>query len=75
MAKAEKIITETNALTGETITRSFNDEEIAQLEADLAKFQADKVAEAAEASAKALAKAELLDRLGMTAEEAALLLA
>ena len=46
--------------------------------AEFAKYQEDQAAEAtrqAEAQAKALAKAELLERLGITADEAKLLLA
>ena len=59
-----------NVETGEIIVRDANAEEIAQM-------QADKVASElriAEAEAKATAKAELLERLGITAEEAQLLL-
>lgn len=46
-------------------------------EAEFAKFETDKVAEAAkqaEAEAQATARAAILDRIGLTAEEAALLL-
>jgi hypothetical protein len=49
-------------------------EEIAQREADAAEFAAFKAEEEADKTAKAEAKAALLERLGMTAEEAALLL-
>ena len=54
---------------GETM-REMNDAELAQHEIDKA---ADK-AEAKAQAAKAIAKAALLDRLGITADEAALLL-
>jgi hypothetical protein len=60
-----------NATTGEEIEREMNAEEFAQYEIDQARSEALK----AEEAAKAAAKAELLERLGITAEEAALLLA
>ena len=59
-----------NAETGEIITRDANAEEIAQIEAD-------KAAQAVAAVAKAKAeadKAALLARLGLTEDEAKLLL-
>ena len=62
-----------NCETGEQTEVELTAEEIAQREADAAKAEADKVAKEAEAAAKAEAKAELLTRLGLTAEEAALL--
>ena len=54
----------------EFIDREMNDDEFAQYKID----QAAEVIRQAEAEAKATAKAALLDRLGITAEEAALLL-
>lgn len=60
-----------NAETGEEIIRDMNDAELAQLEIDRATDKA----KADEAAAKAQAKADLLAKLGITAEEAALLLA
>jgi len=59
-----------NAETGEEIIRDMNAEELAQYELDKsnAKAAADAVA------AKAAEKAALLKRLGITEEEAALLL-
>ncbi len=63
-----------NCETKEQIEVELTDEEVAQLEADRAKAEADKAKADAEAAAKAAAKAELLDRLGITAEEAQLLL-
>jgi hypothetical protein len=62
-----------NCETGEQIEVELTAEEIAQREADAKEYEADKKAKEAEAAAKAQAKAELLDRLGLTAEEAALL--
>jgi hypothetical protein len=56
---------------GEFIDREMNDDEFAQYQIDQAQYQAEK----AEAEAKAQAKAELLERLGITADEAKLLLA
>ena len=55
---------EINCETGEVIERPLTADEIAANEAA-----------AVQAEAKAAAKADLLDRLGITAEEAALLLA
>jgi hypothetical protein len=63
-------ITDFNAATGETIEREPNEAELAQLEVD-AENQAIKDAADAE---KAEARAALLDRLGISEEEAALLL-
>jgi hypothetical protein len=63
---------EFNALTGEeTITE--RDETAAEKKAREA-FQKEIAAEEAESQAKAISKAALLERLGITAEEAALLL-
>ena len=54
----------------EVIDREMNDQEFAAYEAD----QATQAARQAEAEAKAEQKAALLERLGITAEEAQLLL-
>lgn len=59
-----------NIETGEAIERDMTAEEVAQWEAD----QAANEAAANEAAAAASAKAALLAKLGITAEEAALLL-
>jgi hypothetical protein len=59
-----------NASTGEEIEREANAEELDQMKADKAAANAQK----AEIAAKETAKAALLDRLGITAEEAAILL-
>ena len=61
--------------TGAVTEIELTEEEIAQREADAAEFAARKAQEEADATAKAEAKAALLERLGITAEEAALLLA
>ena len=59
-----------NAITNEVIEREMNDEEYAVYQAD----QEIAAAKAAEASAKAAARQALLDKLGITEEEARLLL-
>jgi hypothetical protein len=56
--------------TNEVIDREMNDAEFAQYEAD----QAAQAAQAAAEAAKAAEKAALLTRLGITADEAKLLL-
>ena len=64
-------ILEIDAITGETTVTELTKKEIEDREAIAAANEAEK---AAEANAKAAAKAALLTRLGITAEEAALLL-
>jgi len=59
-----------NTETNEVIDREMTDDEFAQYEADKAADAAKK----AEAEAKATARAEILNRLGLTADEAAILL-
>lgn len=59
-----------NAETGEIIEREMNAEELAQFEKDKAEYAANKKAEAQAAEAKL----DLLQRLGITEEEAKLLL-
>ena len=61
--------------TGETIERELTDDELAQQEIDNAESLAKKAEELAEVEAKAQAKADLLERLGITEDEAKLLLA
>lgn len=56
--------------TNEVIDREMNDAEFTQYEAD----QATRAEAQAEAEAKANARQAILDRLGITAEEAALIL-
>ena len=63
-------VTETNAITGETIERDANDAELAQLKVDAE----NQVIKNAQDAAKALEKAALLERLGITADEAILLM-
>ena len=60
--------------TGETTEVELTAEEIAEREAMAAEYAAQKAQEDADKVTKAAAKAELLDRLGITAEEAQLLL-
>jgi len=55
-----------NAETGEEIVRDANAKELEQIKIDIANAKTEKT----EAKAKATAKAALLDRLGITAEEA-----
>jgi hypothetical protein len=59
-----------NCETGETIERELNKAEKDQQKLDEAEFKKLK----AEADAKATAKAAILDRLGLTADEAKLIL-
>jgi len=59
-----------NAETGQEIIRDANAQELAQMEIDAANDDATK----AKADAKATAKAALLTQLGITAEQAKLLL-
>jgi hypothetical protein len=59
-----------NIETGEELERQMTDAEFAQYEAD----QAASAVKAAEAEAKAVARQAILDRLGLTEEEARLLL-
>ena len=67
-------VVEIFGLTNEIIEREPTEAELAQREADRAAFQTAE-AERLEAEAtKAAAKATLLDRLGITADEAKLLL-
>jgi hypothetical protein len=61
---------EVNCATGEVIERPLTASEIAAAEAAATQAEADRVA----AEAKAEAKAALLAKLGITADEAALLL-
>ena len=66
---------EINCETGEVIERPLTADEIAANEAAAAQAEADRVAAEAEAATKAQAKAALLEKLGISAEEATLLLA
>jgi hypothetical protein len=64
-------ILEHNVETGEVAERDATSDELAQFNADKAAFEARVAAEAAHATAKAA----LLEKLGITADEAKLLLA
>lgn len=66
---------EVNCATGEVIERPLTADEIAANEAAAAQAEADRVAAEADAQAKAEAKTALLAKLGITADEAKLLLA
>ena len=63
-------VKEYNCETGEEIIRDANAEEIAQMKIDAQRLASQK----ADLEAKAQTKAELLDRLGITEDEAKLLL-
>lgn len=65
------LITIHDQATDEIITREMTDAEFEQYEIDQAKYAAEK----AEAEAKATAKAALLEKLGISEDEARLLLA
>jgi hypothetical protein len=60
--------------TGEVSEIELTAEEVAQRVADAKAYADEKAKEEADAAAKAADKAALLERLGITAEEAALLL-
>lgn len=60
--------------TGETTIVPLTDEEIAELEAAAAKAEADRLAAEEAAAAKAAERAAILAKLGLTEEEAAVLL-
>ena len=63
-------VTDINGITGEQVVRDMNADELAQLELD----KVSAVARATEQAARATAREVLLDKLGITAEEAQLLL-
>jgi hypothetical protein len=63
-------ILEHNATTGKIIERNLTEQELAQIEIDAALSEAQK----AQSLANANAKAALLERLGITQDEAKLLL-
>jgi hypothetical protein len=63
-------IMEVNALTGEVITRDFTEAETQQSKLD----KAEATKQAAAQTAKAAAKQSVLDKLGLTADEASALL-
>jgi regulator of protease activity HflC (stomatin/prohibitin superfamily) len=63
-----------NCETGQVIERQLNEEELAQQSIDAANSAAAEALVKAEAEAKATQKASLLERLGITEDEAKLLL-
>jgi hypothetical protein len=65
---------EVNCTTGEVLEIELTDEEVAQREADAAAHAAEQAKREAEETQKAVARAQILDRLGLTADEAAILL-
>ena len=67
---AKEMITDFDAVTGQSTIRPATDEELEQK----ILLQAEAESKVTQAEAKATAKAALLERLGITAEEAALLL-
>jgi nucleoid-associated protein YgaU len=72
MTKPTKLII--NCETKEQVEVELTDEEIAQLEADRAKAEADQAAKEAADADKAATKAAVLERLGLTEDEAVALL-
>jgi hypothetical protein len=65
---------EVNCTTGETSIIELTDAEIAQMEADAAAAETLRKADEKAAADKAAAREAILDRLGLTADEAAILL-
>ena len=63
-----------NCETGEETLRELNVEELTQLKTDQANYDQFLKDQEAQAEAKAIARADLLEKLGITAEEAVLLL-
>ena len=67
-------ITIHDAITGKTITRDFNAAELAQAKLDKAEAEAQAKTQAEALTAKQAARQAVLDKLGLTADEAAALL-
>jgi hypothetical protein len=67
-------VSETNAATGETVVRVLEGAELEAFLADRAAMQAEQEAREAAAAEKAVAKAAILERLGLTEEELATVL-
>ena len=65
---------EINCETGVETVIELTDAEVAEMETAAAQAEKDRKAEEAQAKADAAAKQAILDRLGLTADEAALLL-
>ena len=66
-------VLEVNVLTGERIERDFTPAELEQRAADAAAAEAARAEAEAAAAGKAAARAALLERIGITEDEAALL--
>jgi hypothetical protein len=62
-------ITIHDVATGETVTRDYNETELAQLEADQAQAKKDAAAKTKADKAAADKKQQILDRLGITNDE------
>jgi 4'-phosphopantetheinyl transferase EntD len=62
-----------DALTGETVTRDFNAAELAQAKLDKAEAEAQAKTQAEALTAKQAARQAVLDKLGLTADEASAL--
>jgi hypothetical protein len=71
---ANPIRVEVNCATGEVLEIELTDAETLELEAERTQAELERAAKDAEDAEKATAKAALLKRLGITADEAALLL-
>jgi aconitase B len=65
---------EVNCTTGEVLEIELTDEEVAQREADAVAAETQRKADEKAAADKAVARAAILDRLGLTADEATILL-
>ena len=63
-----------DVLTGKTITRDFNAAELAQLKLDQVEAKAQAKTEAETLTTKQATRQAVLDKLGLTADEAAALL-
>jgi hypothetical protein len=72
MTYVEKIV---NVITGEETIRPFTADEIAAVEAEQAKAKAEDDARAQEQATKNAARQAVLDKLGLSADEIAALLA
>lgn len=62
-----------DALTGETVTRDFNAAELAQAKLDKAEAEAQAETQAEALTTKQAARQAVLDKLGLTADEASAL--
>ena len=58
-----------DCITGETVTRDFNETELAEFEAELTQAKKDATAKAKADQALADKRQQILDRLGLTADE------